>query len=52
MCRLMAYIGPPVLVADVVLWPDRRCFVMSACRDRPSSQAVPAASLSAAKLQT
>lgn len=23
MCRLMAYIGPPVLVADVVLWPDR-----------------------------
>ena len=24
MCRLMAYIGPPVLVADVVLWPDRR----------------------------
>lgn len=23
MCRLMAYIGPPALVADVVLWPDR-----------------------------
>ena len=23
MCRLMAYMGPPVLVADVVLWPDR-----------------------------
>ena len=23
MCRLMAYLGPPVLVADVVLWPDR-----------------------------
>lgn len=23
MCRLMAYIGPPALIADVVLWPDR-----------------------------
>jgi hypothetical protein len=23
MCRLMAYIGHPMLVADVVLWPDR-----------------------------
>jgi glutamine amidotransferase len=23
MCRLMAYMGPKVLVADVVLWPDR-----------------------------
>ncbi|KAF8073182.1 Cndp1 [Scenedesmus sp. PABB004] len=23
MCRLMAYIGPPRLIADVVLWPDR-----------------------------
>lgn len=23
MCRLMCYIGPPVLVADVVLWPER-----------------------------
>ncbi len=23
MCRLCVYIGPPALVADVVLWPDR-----------------------------
>eukprot|EP00879_Flechtneria_rotunda_P023721 GHRR01025112.1.p1 GENE.GHRR01025112.1~~GHRR01025112.1.p1 ORF type:complete len:121 (-),score=4.31 GHRR01025112.1:97-459(-) len=23
MCRLMAYIGPARLIADVVLWPDR-----------------------------
>jgi glutamine amidotransferase len=23
MCRLMAYIGHPMLVADCVLWPDR-----------------------------
>ncbi|KAG1661125.1 hypothetical protein FOA52_011855 [Chlamydomonas sp. UWO 241] len=23
MCRLLAYLGPPTLVADVVLWPDR-----------------------------
>lgn len=23
MCRLLAYIGPPTLIADVVLWPDR-----------------------------
>ena len=23
MCRLLAYVGPPVLMADVVLWPDR-----------------------------
>ncbi|KAK9815459.1 hypothetical protein WJX72_003974 [[Myrmecia] bisecta] len=23
MCRLMAYMGGPILVADVVLWPDR-----------------------------
>lgn len=23
MCRLMAYMGPKILVADVVLWPDR-----------------------------
>lgn len=23
MCRLCCYIGPPILVADVVLWPDR-----------------------------
>ena len=29
MCRLMAYMGPPVLVADVVLWPDRLVLPMS-----------------------
>ena len=23
MCRLMAFIGSPTLLADVVLWPDR-----------------------------
>ena len=23
MCRLLAYVGPSTLVADVVLWPDR-----------------------------
>jgi glutamine amidotransferase len=23
MCRLLAYIGHPALLADVVLWPDR-----------------------------
>ena len=23
MCRLLAYMGPSTLVADVVLWPDR-----------------------------
>ena len=32
MCRLMAYIGPPVLVADVVLWPDRRYLSPLKCR--------------------
>ena len=25
----MAYMGPPVLVADVVLWPDRLVLPMS-----------------------
>ena len=23
MCRLLAYVGPPVLIADIVLWPVR-----------------------------
>ena len=23
MCRLLAYVGPPILVADIVLWPSR-----------------------------
>lgn len=30
MCRLMAYIGPPALVADVVLWPARS-IIKQAC---------------------
>ena len=44
MCRLMAYMGPPVLVADVVLWPDRRGTRPGSCLNMPCADAnMPAA---------
>ena len=42
MCRLMAYMGPPVLVADVVLWPDRSILKQSYdARERKMDASLP-----------
>ncbi|KAK9917148.1 hypothetical protein WJX75_001304 [Coccomyxa subellipsoidea] len=42
MCRLMAYMGPPVLVADVVLWPDRSIIKQSYdARERKMDTSLP-----------
>ncbi len=42
MCRLMAYMGPPVLVADVVLWPDRSIIKQSYdARERKMDSSLP-----------
>lgn len=29
MCRLLAYVGQPALLAEVVLWPDRSIIIQS-----------------------
>lgn len=42
MCRLMAYMGPPVMVADVVLWPDRSILKQSYdARERKMDASLP-----------
>ena len=41
MCRLMAYVGPPILAADVVLWPDRSIIKQSYdARERHSDKSL------------
>lgn len=43
MCRLLAYMGPPVLMADVVLWPDRSIIKQSYdARERRVEPGLPA----------
>jgi len=43
MCRLLAYMGPPVLMADVVLWPDRSIIKQSYdARERRVDAGLPA----------
>ena len=42
MCRLLAYMGPPVLMADVVLWPDRSIIKQSYdARERRNDSSLP-----------
>ncbi|KAI8105103.1 hypothetical protein M9435_000274 [Picochlorum sp. BPE23] len=42
MCRLMAYVGPEILVADVVLWPSRSIIKQSyEARERRNDSSLP-----------
>lgn len=42
MCRLMAYIGPQILVADCVLWPSRSIIKQSyEARERRNDSSLP-----------
>ena len=42
MCRLMAYVGPDILVADVVLWPSRSIIKQSyEARERRNDSTLP-----------
>eukprot|EP00951_Prasinocladus_malaysianus_P040680 scaffold470436_cov33-Prasinocladus_malaysianus.AAC.1 len=42
MCRLLAYLGQPALVAEVVLWPDRSIVIQSFdARERKGDPSLP-----------
>ena len=42
MCRLMAYVGPQILVADIVLWPSRSIIKQSyEARERRNDSSLP-----------